>query len=80
MTYQTSMTRKGQITIPKPLRDLLGLNISSNIILNPVKNKAEIVIKTHPDIIDLAGSLKLKKKATSVLKAREAFEKHYRRI
>lgn len=76
MTYQTTITKKGQITIPKSLRELLELDTSSKIILEA--NKDKIIIKTVPDILDIAGKFKIKK-VKSALKTRELFEKRYKR-
>lgn len=77
MVYQSTITKKGQITVPKDLRDFLGLKTRSKISFQLEKNKKEIKIKKEPDILDLAGKFKSKK---SALKAREFFEKHYKRI
>lgn len=78
MTYQTTITKKGQITIPKPLRDFLRLDTSSKIILEPL-NDYKVIIKTVPDILDIAGKFKTKK-PESALKTRDAFEKKYKRV
>lgn len=79
MTYSTTITRKGQITIPKALRDMLKLQTSKKVFLEIDKNRRVIQIKQHPDILDLAGMFKPRKRI-SVLKAREYMEKHYERI
>lgn len=78
MTYNTTITQKGQITIPKQLRDTLDINTSSKIILELTKDKTKIILKATPDILDLAGKLKVKK-PKSALKTREIFEKKYKR-
>lgn len=77
MIYQSTITKKGQITIPKDLRDFLGLKPASKVSFELQKDKKGIKIKKEPDILDLAGKFKSKK---SALKAREFFEKHYKRI
>lgn len=79
MTYQTTITRKGQITIPKDIRDILRLNEGEKLEIEFEKIKGEIKIKSAPDILDLAGTFKPKKKI-NVLKAREAMEKNYERV
>lgn len=78
MTYNTTITQKGQITIPKQLRDTLDINTSSKIVLELTKDKTKIILKTTPDILDLAGRLKVKK-TKSALKTRGIFEKKYKR-
>ncbi len=77
MIYQSTITKKGQITVPKDLRNFLDLKPLSKVNFELEKNKKEIKIKKNPDILDLAGKFKSKK---SALKAREFFEKKYKRI
>lgn len=79
MTYQTTITRKGQITIPKDIRDILRLDEGKKLEIEFEREKEEIRIKSAPDILDLAGTFKPKKKI-SVLRAREAMEKNYERV
>ncbi|OGK35630.1 hypothetical protein A3A93_05220 [Candidatus Roizmanbacteria bacterium RIFCSPLOWO2_01_FULL_38_12] len=76
MQYTSTITQKGQITIPKKIREKLGIRKFDKIIIS---SEAEYV-KVEPvkDILDLAGSFVPKKKV-SVLKAREKMEKNYQR-
>jgi antitoxin PrlF len=37
-----TVTTKGQVTIPKPIRDLLGLKAGSEIVLKPAKKSSKI--------------------------------------
>jgi antitoxin PrlF len=58
MSYST-LTRKGQVTIPKSLRDQLGLNLGDRISFQ--LRGEEIVLKpVHRTILDLQGSVKPK--------------------
>lgn len=58
MSYST-LTRKGQVTIPKPLRDRLGLHLGDRISFQ--LRGEEIVLKpVHRTILDLQGSVKPK--------------------
>jgi len=79
MLYQTTMTKKGQITIPKEIREILKLEEGERLEIEFEKRKGEIKIKPVLDILDLAGTLKPKRKI-NVLKAREAMEKRYERV
>ena len=76
MTYSTNLTKKGQLTIPKSIREKLKLDPTKKLSVD-ISNQ-EIRIKSHPDILDLAGTFKPKRKA-DVLKAREALGKAYER-
>ena len=79
MVYQTTLTKKGQIVIPKKVREMLGLKPAQKLTIEVFPDKKEVRLKPEPDIIDLAGSIK-PKKVISALKARELFEKNYGRI
>lgn len=58
MSYST-LTRKGQVTIPKPLRDRLGLHLGDRIAFH--LRGEEIVLKpVHRTILDLQGSVEPK--------------------
>ena len=79
MVYSTTITKKGQITIPKEIREILKLEEGKKLEVEFEKKKKEIKIRAVPDILDLAGTFKPKKKI-NVLKAREAMEKIYERV
>lgn len=78
MTYTTTMTKKGQITIPKEFRDLLKLKTASKLVVTFDAKSKGVLVKQTPDLFDLAGTFNIKKR-TSVLKARDAFEQRYER-
>jgi len=75
--YTATVTQKGQITIPKKLRD--SLNIKSYGIVQLELSDDHIKITPTEDILDLAGTLP-PKTTKEILKARDQFEKTYRRI
>jgi len=79
MDYSTTITQKGQIVIPKKIMDILKLVPSQKVIIGIEENKKAIQIRPFLDILDIAGTFKVKKKI-NVLKAREYMEKHYERV
>lgn len=79
MTYQTTLTTKGQITIPKKFRDMLKLNKFRKVEVEMQKNKQAVVIKPTLDFLEVARRIKVRKKI-DVLKAREMLEKNYERV
>ena len=79
MTYQTTVTQKGQITIPKALRDILKLNVYRRVIVELEPNKKSINLKAAPDFLEIAKKIKIRKKLDPV-KAREFMEKNYERV
>jgi AbrB family looped-hinge helix DNA binding protein len=56
MTSTTSLTRKGQITIPKKVREALGLKPFDRIELR-VENGEVRLRKVRPTLKDIAGVL-----------------------
>ena len=57
---KSSITSKGQVTIPKKLRTALGLKQNDVVIF--VKRDNEIIIKPVRDILTLRGSVQVKQK------------------
>lgn len=79
MTYQTTITRKGQMTIPKNIREILNLPLGRKVIIELDRKKKTLMFKTLPTFEKLAGSFKVKNPKDPV-KIREYMEKHYQRI
>lgn len=78
MTSITTVTQKGQVTLPIRLREEFDLKPYDRVRIE----KGRGFIKVHPveDILDLARKWKLKTpKGKNALKAREWMEKHYKR-
>lgn len=57
MQFTTSVTQKGQATIPAQIRQLLDIKPNSKIIFE-IKNKKEVYIKPVQDFFKLKGSVK----------------------
>lgn len=77
MNYSTTITKKGQITIPKEIRDILKLKEGKKMQVEFERKKKEIRIKPSPDILDIAGTLK-PKKVVDPVKIREIMAKKYK--
>lgn len=77
MPILTTVTQKGQVTIPKALREKIGLKFFDKVALDVEDD----FIKIQPtvDILSLAGKLKIQRKKT-LLKARERFSQSYQRF
>lgn len=58
MQYSTSLTQKGQATIPIAIRKKLGVKTGQSIIFEERDNA--VVIKAAPNLDSLMGSLKTK--------------------
>ena len=78
MTYQATITRKGQMTIPKRLREILGLGLGDRVILEPEKRSRRVKITPVPSLESLAGSFRVKKPRNPVA-IRKHMERHYER-
>lgn len=77
MQFITTVTQKGQVTLPKKMRDKLGIHKYDRVYLKIERN----VVKIQPakDILDLAESFRPVSKKP-LLKAREVMERKYKRI
>lgn len=78
MSYTTTITQKGQITIPKRLRDVLRIQTGEKLTLELEKSKEAIRVKPAVSLRELAGSFRVKK-AIDPVKIREYMERNYTR-
>ena len=79
MTYSTTITRKGQITIPKRLREALGVEAGGGLTLELEESKEAIRVTPISSLRELAGSFRAKKPLDPV-KIREYMERNYKRV
>lgn len=54
----TTVTRKGQVTIPKPLRDRLHIGVGDNLIFNVEDNVLILKRKERKSLLSLGGIAK----------------------
>jgi len=73
----TTVTQKGQVTVPKKIREKLNIKPYDKVFIKEAKGYIKI-FPTH-DILELAGSLK-PKKGKGALAARRKMQDTYRRI
>ena len=83
MFQATTITSKWQMTLPKKVRESLGLKEPGAFLVDVVDRKKKLIrIKKKKSILDLAGSIPLrnkKGKKLNVLKIRDMMEKNYER-
>ena len=78
MQFITTVTQKGQVTLPLALRQAVDIDIYDKVMVS--RDNKSIMITPQEDILDLAGTLKPRKnKNKTALQAREYMETHYSR-
>lgn len=77
MTSITTVTQKGQITIPVAMRKALGINPYDRVRVR--MGDGAIKVEPAEDLLDIAGKFKAPK-GKSALRARAYMEKHYKRL
>lgn len=55
MRVAARMTSKGQVTVPKAVRDALGLKEGDQVVFRVEGDRA--VVRRTPDLLELAGSV-----------------------
>lgn len=78
MRYSYTLTKKGQLTLPREVREHLGLKPSSRVSLLFDRKRRMIQVEAVKDIVDLAGTI-TSQKPFEPGKLRELFEKEYER-
>ena len=67
-----TVTSKGQITIPKPVRDKLGLREGDRVAFRVLEDGSVVVEPETVEILDLKGALKPKRKGITLADMDEA--------
>lgn len=78
MPYLVSITKKGQMTLPKDIREILTIIPPAKVLVDFDKETKTFKIESLPDIMELAGKIKVPW-GKSALKARKYLEKRYSR-
>jgi AbrB family looped-hinge helix DNA binding protein len=70
----STLTKKGQVTIPKDIRNIMGIKEHDRVIF--IKKDGDIILKhVKGDIFDLRGSLKARKEPEDFEKIRSITRK-----
>lgn len=77
IAIQSTVTQKGQVTIPKKFREKLGIGVYEKV--NIEAKKDHLKITPVVDILELAGKY-YAPKGKNALKAREEMAKNYKRF
>lgn len=72
MIYTTTVTQKGQATIPAEIRQFLGIKPYEKIVF--IKKNSEVILKSAKSFFDLKGSIRTRKKYSDS-KANQAVHK-----
>ena len=77
MVYTTTITQKGQVTIPVEIRKLFDLKQGGKVFIEALKDGKAITLTPKKSIFDLAGTYKPKKVENAVF-IREKMAKSYK--
>lgn len=79
MNFTTTITQKGQITLSKMLREMLGMSLGDKIEIELLDSKKKTVtLKKLPSLNEIAGSFKISQPQDAV-KMRDYMQSHYQR-
>ena len=76
MTFASTITKKGQITIPIEIRRVFDLKEGGKVFIETVKGERAITLRPKKSIFDLADQFKPKKVENAIL-IREKMAKAY---
>lgn len=78
MPFQTTITQKGQVTIPKQIRDYLKLRPRQKVFVELGEGKKTALIRPSSDFLQIARLIQPKRKINPLL-ARKKLEREYER-
>lgn len=79
MTYHTTVTKKGQITIPKEFRDRLGFDRARRVVVEMKPSGDALQVTAAPDFLEVIRNIRKPRRRMNVLSARKYMERHYER-
>jgi AbrB family looped-hinge helix DNA binding protein len=79
MPFQSTITRKGQLTIPKDVREFLGLRLGERVLIDLDKRHRQVKITPLPTLEELAGSFRVKSPSHALV-LRKKMERAYARV
>ncbi len=75
-SFITGVTQKGQVTLPKVLRDSAGIAVYDNVKIYIEDGK--LIVEPVEDILDIAGTIKPRKnKDLDIMDAINSMESNY---
>jgi AbrB family looped-hinge helix DNA binding protein len=80
MQYTTTVTQRGQISLPKSLRDLLNIGLYQKVVLEAEQDYIKVIPTS--DVLDMVGAFQNKVKTranATILDARKELETKYDR-
>lgn len=77
MMYSTTVTQKGQITLPVKVRKFLGVTYRDSVVVRVERGR--VLVEPARDILDMAGSVR-PVKGVGAVAVREEMEKVYKRV
>lgn len=80
MPYIAKVTKKGQVVIPKLIRDTLGITANGKVSIELDEKKQAVVFRPAVSLLELAGKLKPKKKPVDPVRIRVLMDKEYNRV
>lgn len=76
MQVITTVTQKGQVTIPKAIRNMVGIGAYSRVKVMSDKNR--VIVIPQKSLLSMVPLMEAPK-GKNAIKAREYMEKHYKR-
>lgn len=78
-TYYATMTSKGQLTMPKAVRDALKLSKNTKLKISIDHSKQSVTLRPAADFVELVNQLPMRKGMDPV-EARKYMEENYERV
>lgn len=73
---KATLSSKGQLTVPKEIRDWLGLKTGDRLLFEPEGDSVRLKVERRTTLEELAGSLRARKEYPGKEAEREAVGRH----
>jgi len=79
MTYTRKVTKKGQVTIPKDIRDEFGIDENRKVAIYTDPKDKKLIIRPIKRFSELRGEIDIDGEPVDPVKAREIMAENYER-